>query len=358
MTLKSDKTDGFFEALVAEMGVDFSRRNLPVAKRPLHQSQIPGRLVEPRGKRVAQRVHRGLVRNAGCPHPLRDAVLDLAGAEPLSTGGLEEGKSAADSMSLDMRSKDSAQRRIDKDRLGSAAFGSDVNCAFFEIDIGCVKAHQGSQADSSSQQQRDHGEVPLCEGVTGLGDGIKQSSAFRIREGDGRFPLTRFRSHEPGGIAIDDPRLVQVVEESSHSRLKAVERYSASVLALHGDQSGVRCEELSNIAWGDGFNVFDSADPVHKKPELPHVGSDGMRTPAVGPKLDLKLLYGFIKPHTIPPILDIPSYIHELTRRIVKFIMRTSGELGAGLTDAKAAYNPHERPISAPCGSILRIGGL
>jgi len=358
MISKLDETDGFFKALIAKMGIDLGGRHLPVAQGSLNQSQVSGHAVEARGEGVAQRVDRGLAHNAGGLHPVADAVLDLPGAQPPTRAGLEEGRCAADSISFDMRGEDSLQRSIDEDRLGSAAFGSDINRALFEIDIGCVEAHQGSQADSRSQKQRDNGEISLGKWFTRLRNGIKQGSAFRIQEGGRRLPLTRFRFDEPGWIAVDHPRFLKISEEGPDGRLKAVERNGASVLALHGDQSGVRCEELSNIAWGDGFNVFDPADPVHKKPELPHVGSDGMRTPAVGPKLGLETLNGFINSHDAPPILDIPSYIHGLTRWIVKFIMRTSGELIAGISAGKTSHNPHKRPISAPCGPILLIGGM
>jgi len=357
MTSKSDKTNGFFKALVTEMGVDLGGRNLPVTKGTLHQSQVPGHAVEPRGERVAQRVDRGPVRNASCLYPLRDAVLDLAGAEAFPNEGLEEGRSPADSVSFDIRGEDFSQRGIDEDRLGSAAFGSDIDRALFEINSRCIKTHQRGQANSRTQEQGGDGEIPLGKWFRGLRNSIKQGLALGIRESGGRLPLTRPRFHEPGGIAVDDPRLREIVEEGPDCAFKAVGRYGASILALCADQGGVRCEEAGNVSRRDGFDVFHSADPAGKKPELPHVGGNGMRASAVGPKLGMETLNGLISSHEAPPILDIPSYIHELTRRIVKLIMRTSGELTVGMTEAMASYNPHERPISAPCGAILRRGG-
>jgi len=357
MTSKSNETNGFFKALVTEVGVDFRRRHLSMAKRPLHQSQVPGHPVEPRGKRVAHCVDRGLMFYSGFCNPLGDAVLDLASAQSSARTCLEEWGGAANSMSINMRGEDSPQRGIDKNRLGSASFGSDIDRVLFEIDIGCVKTHQGSQSDSGSQQQRNDGEIPLGKWVREPRDGIKQGFAFRIREGDGCLSLTGLRFHESGRIVISQTRHVQKGEEGPDGALKAVDRYGGSGFAACGRKGSIGREKSRHVSGPDSFDPLLSANPSGKEAELSHIGGEGVRAPAVGPKLGLVTLYGLIDSHEAPPILDIPSHIHEYNPRGVKFIMRTSGELTAGIIAENASHRPHKRPAFARCGAnALMVG--
>ena len=48
----SHRSDRLSQSVITHTCIDFRRRNLPMAKRPLHQIEIPGLVVQSRGKCV------------------------------------------------------------------------------------------------------------------------------------------------------------------------------------------------------------------------------------------------------------------------------------------------------------------
>ena len=92
--LKSNRSNGASEGIVGDSGIDFGSRNLPMPQRLLHQVEIPGLPVQPRGERVSQRVDREGAGNACLNQPPGEVELDLPGTEATAGLGLENGRVA------------------------------------------------------------------------------------------------------------------------------------------------------------------------------------------------------------------------------------------------------------------------